>query len=255
MTTGFTVESTRSRTTGWLGVACATLLASAPASANLLSLSFDGTAAPRGHLRERRLQDGRRRLGRPPLRQIRSRQCWPGNRARQVRGSGRSLNLDPQSTPQITFTAWIKGSGRGGYLLSDGGAGGLPHLFLYGGALAISGERSTIRYPDQIPAMPRDEWVFVAGVWDYTNQTMRLHQNEAHQEFSGLQMDLDPAKRMVLAETPLWNPPDNPSAKDHSVFIGGQNFQSFGQTATNMAMDDVRLFARALSAGEVDAIR
>lgn len=46
MTTGFTVESTRSRTTGWLGVACATLLASAPASANLLSLSFDGTAAP-----------------------------------------------------------------------------------------------------------------------------------------------------------------------------------------------------------------
>ena len=103
--------------------------------------------------------------------------------------------------------------------------------------------------------MPRDEWVFVAGVWDYTNQTMRLHQNEAQQEFSGLQMDLDPAKRMVLAETPLWNPPDNPSAKDHYVFIGGQNFQSFGQTATNMAMDDVRLFARALSAGEVDAIR
>lgn len=170
------------------------------------------------------------------------------------------FRFDPHVTPQMSVTAWVKKPAGGigfGYLLSTGGADGTPHFGLHSGQPSIYGGRSTIdegKNPDLFPKMPFDEWVFVAGVWDYETRTMRLHQNGEHVEFTDLKMDLDPQARQVRERVKTFAPPGT-NAAGHFIFIGADNFLAMGAGLKGVAIDDVRLFKRALSVFEIEDLR
>lgn len=165
--------------------------------------------------------------------------------------------FDPHETPRLTVTAWINvpsQSGATGYLFSTGGGGGFPHLGLYKGELMARAGRATFRTPREIEAMPRDEWVFVAGVWDYEARTFRWHVNDEFETFANLATRLSGETVDVRPRYPQFTAPGSDGA-DGFVFLGGDNFESLANGLGDVAVSDIRLFHEALNIDEIESLR
>lgn len=142
------------------------------------------------------------------------------------------LDINPAATPRLTFTAWVRADeihpirqvmshDNGGYDRSLGidTRGGGAGWSLFTGSGGVLGFKP----------VDKGRWTFVAGVWDQPARKARLHVDgavfEKHGESGGGH------GRLSLGR--------NPGYGEH--FVG--------------AIDDVRLYGRALSTNEIDAIR
>ena len=234
---------------------CAGMFFAIPAHAELLYLPFDGDASPgRIYQGDRCTPVDGGEAATPCVKYV----AGKFGRALEVGNAAVvavPLDLDPHKIPRITVTAWIRlprsyGS-FSGIIFSDG-PDGLPVLQTSGGSVLMRGGRSKTRHPDRLGKLPLEEWVLVAGVWDYRARTMRVHEGNVYQTFTDLNMDLDPKRRHVRADTRTWKGPGGATGK--YVFVGSMDFLSFALPAKRMQIDDVRVFPRALSVKEIAEI-
>ncbi len=154
--------------------------------------------------------------------------------------------LDHDDYPQVTITAWVKQDlatdGTRTVLSSGSDAGARLQV---GGRLAVKAGRTGVTFDED---MPRGEWVFVAGVIDVANGWARLHQNDAVYLREGIDTRAKAPKQYKA-------PNDPDGGKQAYLFVGAHQFRNWQQTKRGVALDDVRLYAGALSPKQVDAIR
>ena len=222
-------------------------LCSGKAQAEEVTLSFDGTASPGGIF----VKAG----GDQP-----TFVAGPHGQA-MVFGEGAVVavpfDIDARRHPQVTVSLWLKAgaeSATQGYLFSPGDGNNLPFIQIAGGRhVTVMGRRadgSGVLESDI--SLPLDEWVPVAVVWDYDNRTIRLQVGTEVKLFENLLMDVAGgdvgAQRKYVAP----NAPAGATSQAY-VFIGARNFR-YGFPANGYAIDDVRIFTRALSEAEVAAL-
>ena len=147
--------------------------------------------------------------------------------------------------PRATVTMWIKLEQDTPYereLLSLGPGNGL--LF------RVTGKRSinvrSYREATHDKAFPLGEWVFVAGVVDNEAGTIRIQQNDDVFEATGLD---------IRAPNSLTVTAPGEDERKHYIFVGADDFNSAGKEIKPVTLDDVRLYAGALSPSQIDAIR
>jgi hypothetical protein len=163
----------------------------------------------------------------------------PGRFGQALRLDGETIGLSPldlqtETCPQVTVTAWIKlESVPAGYnnLFSTGYGRG-PRMAVAGYNLSAWGGSNEIRASGAVrPGI----WIFVAGVWDYTAGTHRLYWRDRS------------------LEEPLG---DNPRPPQEGTWIGayayGTNMQGI---ASGILIDELRFHGRALSDDEIRAIQ
>lgn len=166
------------------------------------------------------------------------------------------LDIDARRHPQLTLSLWIKAGEDAAtqpWLFAPGAANNQPALRVFGGRVGVE-----VRYANDTGRVQSDrelpvgEWVPVAAVWDYDSRTVRLHVGAEVKVFEDLDMDVTSGH---VAAQRLLIPPDAPAGTEAQpyVFIGARNFQ-FKGPAEGYAVDDVRLFRRALSESEVSAL-
>ena len=154
------------------------------------------------------------------------------------------LDIDFATHPQVTITAWIKLPAErkesGGFLVSSGRKGSAPRLRLSNENLrAHAGRSMPVLYAEIAP----ETWTFVAGVWDFSTMTVRLHKGSASETF--VRKSMDPARLSESRHQPRGVPPSDPDgAPKRYIFIGARDFNASG-TAHNVAIDDVRVYAGA----------
>ncbi len=142
------------------------------------------------------------------------------------------IDINPGTTPRLTFTAWVRADDSnpihqvmshddGGYDRSLGidTRGGGPGWSLFTGSGGVLG----------VKAVEKGRWTFLAGVWDQTTHKARLHVDGQMFEKGG--DSGNSGYKLNLGR--------NPGYGEH--FIG--------------AIDDVRLYDRALDTNEINAIR
>ena len=163
--------------------------------------------------------------------------------------------IDLKKNPQLTITAWIKQGPRGGkgYIVNFYDSRRLPSLKISGGRLAAQAGRELVRPTTGL--LPRDEWVFVAGVWDFDAKIMRLYQQDWQIVKTDLPMSTDPRANEVLSAPKFARPGGDPDVKNNYIFIGNKDFINFGWGSKLVAIDEVRVFNRALSDSEIAALR
>jgi hypothetical protein len=135
--------------------------------------------------------------------------------------------------PKVTFTAWVyveeEFSNGAAHFASNNS---FLRLYYFAGQLWMGTHRSNgIRFTSS-DAVPREEWVFVAGVWDAADATATLYLN-------GESKSAD------------FNP-DNDLSPDRSVWLGAQ--YAGKSSIRNVRMDDVRIYDKALSLDQLDAL-
>ena len=158
------------------------------------------------------------------------------------------FNLDHAQYPQVTVTAWIREQplARGTRaILSTGSSAGL-RLADGGGTLGIKVGKTGINFRKHDVA--EDQWVFVAGVVDVQAGTARLHQDDVHEQSVARDPSTKPPRTFA-------NPDDEGAENQPYVFIGANDFRTWGATARPLAIDDVRVYAGALDEAQIDAIR
>ena len=153
--------------------------------------------------------------------------------------------FNQEEHPQATVTMWIKIDQDSSYereLFSLGPGNGL--------LMTVSGQRkiSVRSYRSAIhdTAFPLGEWVFIAGVVDNDAGSIRIRQNDDVFGATGL----DIRKPSSLAVTA----PGSDERK-HYIFVGADDFNSAAKELKHIALDDVRLYASALSAAQIDSVR
>ncbi len=162
------------------------------------------------------------------------------------------FELSPIDTPQITMTAWIKYSRRAGVgkIISTHGTGH-PALQIYGGRpKAVRGQAGRNAFVMTVGGSEVDmnTWTFVAGVFDYDSMTIQLHADGIPQLFdqdqrsNPLRMNLNSSD--VGAQTEVVGPDGE---RGYYLTIGANEFRRFGGVARSYAIDDVRIYTRALS--------
>lgn len=142
------------------------------------------------------------------------------------------IDINPGALPQLSFTAWVRADeanpvrqvmshDNGGYDRSLGidYRGGGNGWSVFTGSSSVLGVQ-----PVEI-----GRWTFVAGVWDQAARKVRLHVDERMFEKSG------------------------ESGGGHATMSLGRN-PSYGEYLVG-AMDDVRLYSRVLSPGEIATLR
>ncbi|MEJ2653202.1 MAG: hypothetical protein P8173_15825 [Gammaproteobacteria bacterium] len=167
------------------------------------------------------------------------------------------LDLDARRHPQVTVTLWVKAGADAaaqGWLFGPGDGNNQPFIKIVGGRhVAVEG-----RYADGTPgvlesdtALPVDEWVPVAAVWDYDSKSIQLKVGSETKLFAGLEMDVEAGD--VLPQR-LWTAPNAPAGAERQpyVFIGARNFRA-AFPARGFAIDDVKIFTGALGETEVAA--
>ncbi|NOX68628.1 MAG: serine hydrolase [Gammaproteobacteria bacterium] len=162
------------------------------------------------------------------------------------------LKLSPIDTPQITITAWIKRAPRSGIgKIIGASAPGYPVLQIYGGNPKVlrggAGRDSFNMTPSGTDIEP-NQWTFVAGVFDYDMRTIRLHVDGKVQLFN--QSPSGDSLRMNVknGEVSIQGEVVGPDGVDgYYVTIGANEFRSFGGVLKGYAIDDVRIYTRALS--------
>jgi CubicO group peptidase (beta-lactamase class C family) len=156
------------------------------------------------------------------------------------------FELDPVAYPLVTVTAWVKvdSESTGERVVFSAGNGNVPRLSVYGDRAYFVAARGALMYES---GMPRDEWVFVAGVIDVGSARMATHQGEGHLVSEGINVS-------NLYGPSGYRNPDDPSVPfGPYVFVGSHGFGQW--RANRMAIDEVRVYAGALSAVQVAALR
>jgi hypothetical protein len=167
------------------------------------------------------------------------------------------LDIDARRHPQLTVSLWIRAGADAAtqaWLFGPGDGNNQPFLRIFAGRHVgvegryADGERSLLQSDTVLPV---DEWVPVAAVWDYDSRSIRLHVGAEVEPFENLDMDVSTghvgAQRLQIPP----NAPAGTEAKPY-VFIGARQFR-YAYPAEGYAIDDVRIFMRALSPNEVSA--
>lgn len=154
--------------------------------------------------------------------------------------------LDHAVYPQVTVTAWVKvdAQSTGERTVFSAGNGNVPKLSVYGDRANFVSARGSQMFD---AAMPRDEWVFVAGVIDVAGARIATHQGDAHRVKEGVNVG------NLYGPSGYRNPEDPSVPFGPYVFIGSHGFGQW--RANKMAIDDVRVYATALTPEQVAAIR
>jgi hypothetical protein len=245
----------------FLAAACVSIAvatAAGDADAQMLSLSFEDTPEP-GKIyhadRCRKFRDGPD--AHPCVKYV------EGRHGKAIQFGKKSLvaiplDIDPRKHPQLTIMAWIKrppGGGNQGFIVSDSGVGGLPYLGLYGGSVSARAGYELIRNPVELEVVPREEWVLLAGVWDFAKRTFRVHTGEAHQTYTDMPMDPARDAGNVVDPLPTFVAPDSDDGvAGRFIFIGSQDFENYAETVSKVAIDEVRIYARSLSVDEINTV-
>lgn len=153
--------------------------------------------------------------------------------------------LDLTRNPAVTITAWVRQdrdtNDTRAIFSRDSGV----TLSIDGGRLAMRSGGRGVQFDQKLP---KDEWVFVAGVTDTAAGWLRMHQNEA-------KYMLQSSKTSTKAQRLLTHPVNIDAAKQPYVFVGAAGFNNWSKAARAVAMQDIRVFTRALSDKEINAIR
>ena len=156
------------------------------------------------------------------------------------------FNLSPEDFPQITITAWVKldPGYKGEHVVVSSGNGNGPRLTVLSGKALVTAARSTAMFAQ---TMPKDEWVFVAGVADIADAQARVYQGAG-------QLVKESINTANLYAPTAYKDPDNPDAeRTPYLFVGSHGFSQW--PAKDMSIDDVRVYAGALTEEQIDDLR
>lgn len=150
--------------------------------------------------------------------------------------------------PQVTVTAWVKqdvGASNSRAILSSASPKGLM-LSVNGGRAVLVPGTGGLSYP---APMPFNEWVFIAGVVDMNTGRASLYQDGGDAVVKdGIVMINDDASK-------FGDPNDANAPKQPFLVVGAGKFSPWLTVERSMAIDDVRLYASALTREQIDAIR
>jgi hypothetical protein len=142
------------------------------------------------------------------------------------------LDLNYESCPQVSFTAWIRFDGpvpKGNrVILATGGSG--PGLRAVGSSLVLNGTANGLSVRDVVRG--DSGWMFVAGVYDYAGNTYTLHWRNRSVEGT-----LSQHRR----------PPED------AVWVGAMN-DRLTNAASGIVIDDLRIFGATLRQEELRAL-
>jgi hypothetical protein len=156
------------------------------------------------------------------------------------------FKLDAATYPNVTVTAWVKvdAESTGERTVFSAGNGNVPQLMVYGDRANFTAARGSLMFNTR---MPRDEWVFVAGVVDIANARLQTYQGDG-------QLLKEGAKVSNLYPPSSYRNPDDPLLPAMPyVFVGSHGFNQW--RANKMAIDEVRIYAGALTPEHIDGIR
>ncbi|MEN8261789.1 MAG: hypothetical protein ABFS02_14690, partial [Pseudomonadota bacterium] len=123
-----------------------------------------------------------------------------------------------------------------------------PLLQIYGGELSARAGKETVRYVDGFDPLSKGEWTFIAGVWDFDARTLLLRSGSSRALLSNRPMDLESDG---ISQRTFAAPNSEESAEQPYVLIGAKDIVHFG-SATPPAIDNVRIYRRALTDDELD---
>ncbi len=161
---------------------------------------------------------------------------------------GAAFNLDHAQYPQVTVTAWVREeSGASGSrdILSSGSTAG-ARVGVHGGRLTARLGNRGVSFAGS--DFPQNQWVFVAAVLDTAAGRAELHQDEDVYVRDGLEVSTREPRLYV-------DPTDPASEPQQWVIVGAENFETFAATTRPMQVDEVRLYAGALSAERLAELR
>ncbi|NGP54446.1 LamG domain-containing protein [Thioalkalivibrio sp. XN8] len=142
------------------------------------------------------------------------------------------MDLHYEGCPQVSFTAWIRVDGpvqKGNQaVLATGGSG--PGLRMGGPNLILNGTANGLAARGVVSG--DSGWMFVAGVYDYDNNTYSLHWRNR-----SIEGTLSEHRR----------PPED------ALWVGAMNDRL--TDAASILLDDLRLIGRALGVEELAALR
>lgn len=175
----------------------------------------------------------------------------PGKHGQALRFDGTAsiampFSLDLQAYPAVTVTAWVKldPDSNGQRTVFSAGNGNVSRLTVYGDRAYFIAARGSLMFGS---GMPRDEWVFVAGTVDVASARLSVHQGEERRDREGI-------TTANLYPPSSYRNPDDPSLPaTRYVFVGSHGFKQW--PARQMAIDDVRVYAGAMSQEQVAALR
>lgn len=156
------------------------------------------------------------------------------------------FKLDAVTYPQVTVTAWVRldPDSTGDRTVFSAGNGNVPKLMVNGDRNNITAARGSLL---AVTRMPKGEWVFVAGVVDVGAARLENVQGEATLTSEGINVG-------NLYPPSSYRNPDDPSLPAVPyVFVGSHGFGQW--RAKGMAIDDVRVYAGALTGAQVAAVR
>lgn len=168
------------------------------------------------------------------------------------------LDLDFATHRTISVSLWVRvtreGAGERGFLFSTGKAADhTPGLSLLGSKVVADavGQR-LIGYGRELDV---GEWVHVAGVWDSDARSVQLFTGESEHTRTGLDA-MDPT---VIADrgrshSVLDHPVDERRDPARWVTLGALSLNGF-RPIEDVALDEVRIYAGALTAADIAAIR
>jgi hypothetical protein len=175
----------------------------------------------------------------------------PGKFGEALRFDGKAtiampFSLDAVAYPDVTVTAWVKvdADSRGDRTVFSAGNGNVPKLSLHGDRAHFVAARGSAMFGT---GMPRDEWVFVAGVIELDAARLAVYQGDGRQVREGI-------STANLYPPSSYRHPDDPTLPGtRYVFVGSHGFNQWRAQA--MAIDDVRVYAGALSPEQLAALR
>lgn len=157
------------------------------------------------------------------------------------------FELDHARYPRVTITAWVlqaPGADGSRTILTTGSTSGAS-LAVNGGRLAMRAGRTGVTFDALLPV---GEWVFVAGVFDADGGWARLHQGDGVYSEEGINSSTRPPRK--------FRAPDDPSSEPRAwLSVGAFTLHNWQRSGRALAIDDVRLYAEALSEEQVEAIR
>ena len=155
------------------------------------------------------------------------------------------FEFNQRQYPQATVTMWVwieKASHTDRDLFSVGFGSGLRVRLTSDGAISVrSGGKAT--HPHSIPT---GQWVFVSVVVDNDMGFARIQQDDdAHLEMFG--------ENRSIATIPARVP--GSQVTQHHIFVGAEDFDGAIAATRPIMLDDVRLYAGALSTEQIMAVR
>lgn len=155
------------------------------------------------------------------------------------------FEFDQQANPRATVTMWLRVDEKGKAdrdLFSIGHGSGLRVQLTKAGSINVR-SGSEVTHPRPVPL---GEWVFVSAVVDTSMGFARIQQNDdAH---------LEPFRESRAIATVPAKVPGGPVTRHH-IFIGAEDFNGAISATRPVILDDVRLYAAALSADQIETIR